>query len=226
MADSPEIDKGILDLETKVKASNHMIDLKSSLGFKNAFYFPIQNATAVREVLMGALWLCVPFVGWLMNMGHRIIMIHKMQHGLSPWPSWVDWRTLLKHGFMTWLGMVYYYFPAGLLAIIGKYSNTPSLFIISFCLFLLATLAIPGYMSHYCKEFDYREIFNPFKALRRALQGGMGYWRSWLIALSALCLSLLGLLVFGLGFLVTSVWFWQVAGFSFANTFTRAYDLQ
>ena len=57
------------------------------------------------------------------------------------------------------------------------------------------------------------------------MQGGAAYWRAWSIALTALVLSLSGLLVLGVGFLVTSVWFWQVAGFSFASVFTQRFGL-
>ncbi len=80
-------------------------------------------------------------------------------------------------------------------------------------------------MSHYCYTLDAREIFNPLIALRRVFQGGLLYWRAWAIALTALCLSFTGLLVFGLGFLLTSVWFWQVAGFAFASVFTQRFRL-
>jgi hypothetical protein len=34
-----------------------------------------------------------------------------------------------------------------------------------------------------------------------------------------------GLLGLGIGFLATSVWFWQVVGFSFARVFSQKYDL-
>jgi len=37
--------------------------------------------------------------------------------------------------------------------------------------------------------------------------------------------SFSGLLALGAGFLFTSVWFWQVAGFSFASVFTRRFGL-
>jgi hypothetical protein len=33
------------------------------------------------------------------------------------------------------------------------------------------------------------------------------------------------LLAFGVGFFVTSVWFWQVAGFSFATVFSQRFAL-
>lgn len=41
----------------------------------------------------------------------------------------------------------------------------------------------------------------------------------------AMALSFLGLLAGGVGFVFTSVWFWQVAAFSFATVFTQRYDL-
>jgi len=89
----------------------------------------------------------------------------------------------------------------------------------------VAIVAVPGYMSHYCVRFDAREVFNPVTPLRRVGQGGRAYWHAWLIALAALTVSLLGLLGFGVGFRVTSVWFWQVAGFSFATVFSQRFDL-
>jgi hypothetical protein len=92
-------------------------------------------------------------------------------------------------------------------------------------LLMAATIAIPGYMTHYCREYDMGEIFNPFRALRRVLEGGTAYWKAWVIALAALCLSFLGLLLAGVGFLFTSVWFWQVAGFSFASVFSPKFAL-
>jgi len=45
------------------------------------------------------------------------------------------------------------------------------------------------------------------------------------LALPASTFSFLGLAMFGIGFLVSSVWFWQVAGYIFANVFTRQFQL-
>ena len=80
-------------------------------------------------------------------------------------------------------------------------------------------------MSHYCREFDAREIFDPFRALARVKQGGFDYWRAWGIVIPTLLASFLGLLLLGVGFLFTSVWFWQVAAFCFATVFTRRFSL-
>lgn len=146
-------------------------------------------------------------------MGHRIEMVHRMHHGLEPWPAWGSYRRLFKSGLTTFLGMLYYYAPGALNLYLGYQAA-------GWLLVVAATVAIPGFMTHYCRSYDAREIFDPFRALGRVVQGGRAYWHAWGITLTALALSFLGLL-FGLGFLVTSVWFWQVAGFSFASVFSR-----
>lgn len=202
-----------------------MIDLGSPLSLRNALRFPVQCAPARRDTLVGALWLLVPVVGWVMNMGHRIVLVHRMQQGQAPWPAWDRPGELLKHGAITWLGMVSYYAPAALLAAAGRALDSRPALAGAALLFLLATIAIPGYMSHYCRAYDAREIFDPTRALRRAWQGGAGYWKAWSIALAALALSFVGLLGLGVGFLFTSVWFWQAAGYAFANTLTRTHAL-
>ncbi len=80
-------------------------------------------------------------------------------------------------------------------------------------------------MSHYCVSFDITEIYNPVKAFSRVFQGGKAYWKAWAIVSILLLASFLGLLLVGVGFLFTSVWFWQSAGFSFATVFSQKFKL-
>lgn len=201
------------------------LDLRSPLSLRSALRFPLQSPAARRDVLCGALWLLLPGVGWLLNMGHRIVMVHRMQHGQPPTGAWREYGQLLKHGSLTALGMLLYAAP-GLLALgCARASERPALYALGGLLLLLALLAIPGYMSHYCRGFDPREIFSPWRALCRVRQGGARYWQAWGIALVALALSFAGLLLFGVGFLLSSVWFWQVAGFAFASAFTQRFAL-
>jgi hypothetical protein len=204
----------------------HQIDLATPLTLKSAFLFPLQSPLSRREVLIGALWLLVPFVGWILNMGHRILMTHQMQHGQPAWPAWRNYPALFRHGFITFLGMVEYHSPAILCEWLARHFQIGWLHVLAALLWILATIAVPGYMSHYCHSLDPREVFNPLRALRRVAQGGQAYWHAWGIALTALVCSFLGLAAFGIGFLLTSVWFWQVAGFSFATVFTQAFRLR
>jgi hypothetical protein len=203
------------------------IDLYTPTSFASSFRFPLQSRESRRELLWGAVLLVLlPGVGWLLNLGHRVVVVHRMQHGLAPWPAWRDYGQLLKHGLITFAGMLYYYAPGLVAAYAWWGSGSRALLNLAGALLGIATIAIPGYMTHYCREFDPAQIYNPLRALRRCIQGGRAYWHAWAIALSALLISFLGLLAFGLGFLVTSVWFWQVAGFSFANVFTQRFGLR
>jgi hypothetical protein len=201
------------------------IDLHTPLSLNSSFRFPLQSAVVRRGGLIGGLLLLVPVLGWLLNMGHRIQMVHNMMHGRGAWPAWVNYPGLFRHGLVTFAGMAYYYLSATACGFVFYNGGAWGFLVAAIVLFVLATLAIPGYMTHYCREFELREIFNPFRALSRVLQGGRGYWRAWGIALAALACSFLGLLGLGVGFLFSSVWFWQVAGFSFASTMTQRHGL-
>lgn len=171
------------------------------------------------------MWLLVPVVGWLINMGHRVRVVHNMHHGRAPWPAFTDVRDLLWHGLLTFAGMVWYGWPGVTAMLVGAWIEVPWVVGLGTALWVAAVIAIPGFMSHYCRELDPREIFNPARALGRVAQGGAAYWKAWAIVLLAMSLSFLGLLALGIGFLFTSVYFWQVAAFSFATVFTQRFGL-
>jgi hypothetical protein len=202
------------------------IDLSTTLSIRSAFMFPLQSSLSRREVVWGALLLCIPVVGWLLNMGHRIAMTRRMQQGLPAWPAWSGYRGLLRDGVITFVGMAEYHSPAVVCGFAAWWLGWSWLWPIAAVLWVLATAAVPGYMTHYCHSSDRREVFDPLRALRRVREGGASYWHAWSIALAALACSFVGLLAFGVGFLVTSVWFWQVAGFGFATAFTQKFALE
>lgn len=206
------------------RASNS-VDVRQRLSIAGAFRFPLQSAASRRDVVVGGLWLLVPIVGWLMNMGHRVRVVHRMHHHQDPWPAWGRPGELLRHGAITFAGMVWYGWPGVGLGVLGVQTGTPALVVCGAALWLIAVAAIPGFMSHYCRKYDHREIFDPFRALRRVRQGGAAYWKAWGIVSLAMALSFLGLLAGGVGFLFSSVWFWQVAAFCFATVFTQRFAL-
>src|SRR2546428_12738367 len=148
------------------------IDLRTPLSLRSAFAFPLQTREARREVLVGAALLLLPGVGWLFNMGHRIQMVHNMQAGVSPWPAWRGYGRLLKYGTVTFLGMVEYYLPAIVVGFVAGWKGSTVLLIAAALLGAGATVAIPGYMSHYCRRFDAREVVHPARAFRPDWEGG------------------------------------------------------
>lgn len=206
-------------------AEEESIQLTTPLTVGASLRFPLQSARARREVLIGAALLLIPVVGWLLNMGHRIQMVQQMQRGEPAWPAWHSWRTLLRHGVITFVGMLYYHAPASLCFGLGAALGVPWLYLLGAALWFGATALVPGYMTHYCRTGNVGSIFNPSLSLRRVREGGRAYWYAWLIAVLALLLSFVGLLGLGVFFLVSSVWFWQVAGFSFATVFSQRHAL-
>jgi len=127
---------------------------------------PLQSRESRRDIVIGGLWLLVPIVGWLMNMDHRVRVVHRLQRGEPPWPAWDNPGELLRHGAMTFAGMVWYGWPGALLAAAGAWFHLV-----------------------------------------------------WLTVIGLLLVAL------GIGFVFTSVWFWQTAAFSFATVFTQRFDL-
>ncbi|WP_406277605.1 hypothetical protein [Embleya sp. NBC_00896] len=205
--------------------SNKPVRLNAPLRLRTSFRFPIADRAARTDVLIGAAWLLVPVVGWLLNLGHRVEVVHRLQHGRPGFPAWRHPGRLLWHGLVTAAAMVGYTAPGGLLTAAGLCWGSVPVAVVGGVLFVAAIAAIPGFMTHYCVAFHATELFDPVRALRRVAACGAAYWRAWGIALAGLAVSVLGLLAAGVGFLVTSVWFWQVAGFSFATVFTDTHQL-
>ena len=202
-----------------------LIDLHTPLSIQSSFAFPLQSSVNRRDVMIGGLWLLVPVVVWLLNMGHRISFVHNMMHGRDPMPAWNSFRSLLRHGSVTFLAIVYYYLPFMLLATCYVAVPNPLIAIMAAAFFLTATILIPGYMSHYCVDFNIAKMFNVHTSFAHVRASGRAYWHAWAIALAALALSFTGILFLGIGFLFTSVWFWQVAGFSFATVMAQRHEL-
>jgi hypothetical protein len=168
-------------MTTRTSEDRPIIDLSTPLSMESSFRFPLQSADARREILWGAVLLVLlPGIGWFLNMEHRIVVVHRMQHGQRPWPAWHDYRRLFRHGVITAGGMLYYYAPGFTFVYLAWHFGSALLALVAGALLLAATIAIPGYMSHYCWEFDPSEIYDPLRALRRCtgwrrLLAGLAY---------------------------------------------------
>jgi len=134
------------------------IDLRTPLRLRSAFAFPLQTRESRREVLIGAALLLLPGLGWLLNMGHRIQMVHNMQAGVVPWPSWRGYGRLLKYGTVTFLGMVEYYLPAIGFGFLAGWKDSTAL--------LIAGWQVAGYSfgTVFSQRFD---LFDTTPDIRR-----------------------------------------------------------
>jgi hypothetical protein len=202
------------------------ITLDSELTFKNAFMFPIQNEQARVELLWGAMLLLIPFFGWVFNMGHRLEIVHRMIHRE---PVWIGWKghhaSAFRKGLLTTTVIVVFHLPAAGAVVAWMLTDQVVFLVLAAPLLGIGIYILPGFMTFYAVDFDTSVLLNPAQAVRRVMHAGPLYLKAWAIGLCAVTISFLGLLVFGIGFLVTSVWFWQVAAFSFANSLSNQYGL-
>lgn len=194
-------------------------------GLWECFKFPLSTPAGRRDILFGALLLLVPFVGWILNLGHRLDVVRRLQRGEGPYfrGFWPMGRTLWRGG-RAFTAIVVYLSPsvivgAAAVALYGRGLGplVVALVVASVALFVMAIYVLPGGMTFNAVFDDTRMLWRPDLALRRAIAAGKAYRRAWLIALCAMACSLLGGLALGVGFLVTSVWAWSVVGYAFSR---------
>lgn len=194
------------------------IDRTAPPSFRESFRFPIFTPAARRDLLIGGTTLIIPPLGWILNMGHRLDVVYRIYHGQPPYyrgfrPYGKTWIRGLKAAaaILTYLG------PSLACGGAAYLYDLKSLWYVSAPLFMIAIYILPGGMTYNAAFHDISYLYRPDRALARAWEGGRNYVWAWLIALSAISLSFLGLLALGIGFLYTSVWAWMVVGYAFSR---------
>lgn len=198
---------------------DRQIPMNSDLNIKNAFLFPIQNQIARKELLIGSLFFIIPPLGWIVNMGYRMNIVHHHHNEKSIWPGWVNWQLILKNGCIGALAFFIYMGLGIFIAALSCFFNFTTGVVIGSLLAGIGVFLIPGFMTFYCVNFDFREVFDIRNAIKRISLVRRRYLKAWGIVLISASLSLTGFLFFGVGFFVTTVWNWQVAAFCFCNAF-------
>jgi hypothetical protein len=194
--------------------------------WREAFRFPIDNARRRHDILVGGTVLFIPPVGWVLNLGHRLDVIMRLAEESPPYfRGFKPWRHTFKRGLQAAFAIFTYLSPGAILgsATAWRWYTTGggpviwSLAVLSFVLFSLAMFTLPGGMTINAARGDMSYLYRPDKALRRAIEGGRRYLKSWAIALTAISLSFVGLFGLGIGYLYLSVWAWSVVGYVFSR---------
>jgi hypothetical protein len=184
--------------------------------WRTSFAFPLSTPEARRDLVVGGTLLFLLPVGWILNLGHRLDVVHRIYHQKHP----------IFRGFSPWLGCftrglkavtaIVIYLSASIVLAIAAYRIMPWLWWPAGVAFVLGVYILPGGMTYNAAFDDIRYLYRPDKALARAIDGGRGYLHAWLIALVAISLSMLGLLFMGVGVFYTSIWAWMVVGHAFS----------
>ncbi|MDZ5810795.1 DUF4013 domain-containing protein [Halorubrum sp. AD140] len=194
--------------------------------WREAFRFPIANASRRRDILVGGTVLLIPPVGWILNLGHRLDVVYRLAEDSPPYfRGFKPWTRTFQRGLRAFLAIVVYLSPSGIVGIAalsrwyvaGGDTVAWGFAGVSALLFALAIFTLPGGMTINAARRDMSYLYRPDKAFRRAMEGGRRYLKSWAIALSAIALSFVGLAGLGVGYLYASVWAWSVVGYTFSR---------
>jgi hypothetical protein len=183
----------------------------------------VSTPQARRDLFVGAAWLLAAVIGWVVNMGHRLDVVQRVYHDQPPYfRGFAPVGGTFVRGLKAAGAIAVYLSPAMILGTVGglQYEHTAvfvPLVSLAGVAFAVGIFVLPGGMTYNAAFNDLSYLYRPDKAMRRALEGGRLYLRAWTIAAAAITLSLLGLLAAGVGFLVTSVWAWQVVGYAFSR---------
>lgn len=199
--------------------------LPTSLSFKEAFLFPLQTADGRHDIFIGtvAILLLWP-VGWILNLGARLDTVKRLHDGRPPYFRGMrPYTKTLQRGVISATAIFCYLSPAIILWLIaglrhwsGDVTNLDILLaLVGLGMFVLGVYTLPACMTVYACEGDPSVLRHPVRAFNRAAAQRLPYCKAWLIAISAILLSLLGLLFIGVGFVATSVWAWEVVGYAF-----------
>jgi hypothetical protein len=187
------------------------------------FRFPLAGPAARRDVLIGGTLLFGPGIGWIFNLGHRLEVVYRLAHDDTPlFRGFRPWGKTFLRGLQACSAILTYLSPAMALGLASFWTwrsestSWPLYAVLALILGILAVYVLPGGMTHNAAYRDMSLLYRPDKALRVAISGGRHYLKAWGIALVAICLSILGLPFFGIGFFYTSVWAWSVVGYAFS----------
>ena len=189
---------------------------------RRSFAFPLSTPQARRDVLVGGTLLFLLPIGWILNLGHRLDVVRRIYHHEEPiFRGFSPWLQCFSRGLKAATAIAIYLSTSIALAL-AAYWAIPWLWWPAAAAFVLGIYVLPGGMTYNAAFDDIRYLYRPDKAFARALDGGRAYLYAWLIALVAISLSLLGLIVLGVGVFYTSVWAWMVVGHAFSVSLSLA----
>lgn len=197
---------------------------RSALSYKESYLFPIQTQSGRRDIITGGLALLFGFIfGWILNLGYRLIVVHRLYHDDQPYfRGFSPLKDTFRRGLIAFAAIALYLTPSVLLvggSVLFHRYNLESLSAVSLALGLLfssvSIFVLPGGMTAYAVGGSLDVLRSPRSSFLRVWSHRDMYLKAWCISLSAILLSFLGLLFFGIGFFFASVWAWEVVGYVF-----------
>jgi hypothetical protein len=82
-----------------------------------SFSFVFQDPKWITKLLIGAVLLLIPIIGWIPVTGYYLTTLKNVSDGKeSPLPEWSDFGGFFMKGLYGWIGSIVWYLPAILIA--------------------------------------------------------------------------------------------------------------
>jgi len=217
-------------------AAPALLSVGSGLTWANAWRFPVQNRQAIRQLLFASVMLAMPpfVIGWLWNMGYRVIMGRRMLLGESPWPGDGTFQEYFHHGRVIGLATFFYIvLPVAMCLLIPS----PIRWLAAGLWFSTSFLYIPSVLIPYSNDFNVGVVFKPW--LGWSMVRLSSYWKAWVITGGALAVALSPLIPIAFAwtmhgsiltrvaialpsaaaFFIANSWLYQVACYAFGSVY-------
>ncbi len=216
-----------------------MPDRRIGAPAREVLAFPLRTASRRRDILAGGLlFLCVPILGWILNLGHRWRVMERLYLDDPPW--FRGFRPLdgtFARGIGVGLMGLAYLGPGAAIAVAAWATAhgwwTWPLVGLGIAVALMAFHAFPFAMARFAQTRDPRWLVRHAVAYRAALRYGAPYVRMWIVTWSAItisvapvfvaasCVHLLGWTAWAwllaLPFPFLSPWAWSALGYGFGT---------
>ena len=144
--------------------------LPTRLTWRRAFAFPIETPEGRRDLWIGGLLiLCLWPVGWILNLGNRLNVVHRLYRGDVPvFRGFRPFANTFRRGCISFATISSYLAPAvmtGAVAVYLKLHGEEAVHTVfaglSALLFVLGVFTLPGCMTVYAVEGDPRVLRDP-----------------------------------------------------------------
>ena len=119
--------------------------MRENLSFIHCFSFPFSTPQARKDWLWGSLLLCTLLIGWILNLGHRLDVVHRLYHNQPPYyRGFHPVKQTFVRGLQAFLAITVYLCPAMIIASLSyvyyPHEAMNLLSILSILFFILAIL--------------------------------------------------------------------------------------
>lgn len=193
------------------------------MDIERAFKFPFQDSAWVTKILIGAVMVLIPILGWLALLGFSMRITRRVAAGADvPLPEWTDFSSLLRDGLKGWGISIIWSVPTIILSALAAASDSfalnclawiVSVIVIMFIAAAIVPMAISGNFSD---GLQFQQIIN------RVMSNFTDYLLILVMAVVLQFVAVLGLIACIVGVLATTAYASFVAPHLWAQAHRRA----